>query len=73
MPGDRRDEDLRELGRAAAGLDYVIAKEHPKYLRGREPGGVARLIGEGLEAGGRTPDDGKPCWRSRRPWTARWR
>jgi cyanophycin synthetase len=56
MPGDRRDEDLRELGRAAAGFDYVIAKEHPHYLRGREPGGVARLIGEGVEAGGLSSD-----------------
>jgi cyanophycin synthetase len=56
MPGDRRDEDLRELGRAASGLDYVIAKEHPKYLRGRPAGGVARLIGEGLEEGGLPPE-----------------
>jgi cyanophycin synthetase len=56
MPGDRRDEDLRELGQAAAGFDYVIAKEHPRYLRGRAPGAVARLIGEGVEAGGRGPD-----------------
>jgi cyanophycin synthetase len=56
MPGDRRDEDLRELGRAASGMDYVIAKEHPKYLRGRAAGGVARLIGEGLEEGGLPPE-----------------
>jgi cyanophycin synthetase len=56
MPGDRRDEDLRELGQAASGMDYVIAKEHPKYLRGRPAGGVARLIGEGLEEGGLPPE-----------------
>ncbi|HEX2079325.1 MAG TPA: cyanophycin synthetase [Longimicrobium sp.] len=56
MPGDRRDDDLRELGRAAAAFDYVIAKEHPKYLRGRPAGDVARLIGEGLEAGGLSAD-----------------
>ncbi|HEX6370049.1 MAG TPA: cyanophycin synthetase [Longimicrobium sp.] len=56
MPGDRRDEDLRELGRAASGLDYVIAKEHPKYLRGRPAGDVARLIGEGLQEGGLPPE-----------------
>jgi cyanophycin synthetase len=56
MPGDRRDEDLRELGQAASGMDYVIAKEHPKYLRGRAAGGVARLIGEGLEEGGLPPE-----------------
>jgi cyanophycin synthetase len=56
MPGDRRDEDLRELGRAAAGFDYVIAKEHPKYLRGRAAGEVARLIGEGLADAGTPPE-----------------
>ncbi|WP_420128628.1 cyanophycin synthetase [Longimicrobium sp.] len=56
MPGDRRDQDLRDLGLAASGLDYVIAKEHPKYLRGRAPGDVARLISEGLEAGGLPSD-----------------
>lgn len=56
MPGDRRDEDLRELGRAASGLDHVIAKEHPGYLRGRAPGEVARLIGEGLQEGGLPPE-----------------
>ena len=49
MPGDRRDDDLRELGRAAGGLDHVIVKEHPAYLRGRAPGEVARLISEGLD------------------------
>ncbi|HEX5725398.1 MAG TPA: cyanophycin synthetase [Longimicrobiaceae bacterium] len=52
MPGDRRDADLRELGEIAAGLDYVVVKEHERYRRGRAPGEVARLIGEGLEAGG---------------------
>jgi cyanophycin synthetase len=56
MPGDRRDDDLRELGRAAATLDFVIAKEHPAYARGRAPGEVARLIREGLEAGGLPAD-----------------
>jgi cyanophycin synthetase len=56
MPGDRRDEDLRELGRAAAGFDHVIAKEHPKYLRGRPAGGVAQLIGDGLTEAGVPPE-----------------
>ncbi|MBW3628305.1 MAG: cyanophycin synthetase [Gemmatimonadetes bacterium] len=56
MPGDRRDEDLRELGEAAASFDYVIIKEHELYRRGRAPGDVARLIAEGLTAGGLAPD-----------------
>ncbi|MDP9348332.1 MAG: cyanophycin synthetase, partial [Gemmatimonadota bacterium] len=56
MPGDRRDEDLRELGASAAGLDYVIIKEHPHYRRGRRPGEGAGLIAEGLRAVGFPPD-----------------
>jgi cyanophycin synthetase len=56
MPGDRRDQDLRELGRSAAGLDYVIVKEHPAYRRGRAPGEVAGLIAEGLGDAGFPPD-----------------
>jgi cyanophycin synthetase len=48
VPGDRRDEDLREVGRRAAGLDYVIFKEHPDYRRGRAPGESVRLLTEGL-------------------------
>lgn len=51
VPGDRRDEDIRAAGRLAAGLDRVIIKEDAD-LRGRRPGEVARLIAEGLRAGG---------------------
>ena len=50
-PGDRRDEDLRELGRLSATLDHVIIKEDSD-LRGRDPGEVAALIQEGLRRGG---------------------
>jgi cyanophycin synthetase len=50
-PGDRRDEDIRELGRLAARLDHVIIKEDTD-LRGRDPGEVASLVREGLIAGG---------------------
>jgi cyanophycin synthetase len=55
MPGDRRDEDLRELGEIVSVLDYVVVKEHEHYRRGRPAGDVARLIAEGLEAGGLGP------------------
>jgi cyanophycin synthetase len=48
VPGDRRDEDLREVGRLAAGMDYVIFKEHEHYRRGRAPGESARLLADGL-------------------------
>ena len=51
-PGDRRDDDLRALGRlAAAGLDHVIVKED-EDRRGRPPGEIARLVREGLVEGG---------------------
>jgi cyanophycin synthetase len=50
-PGDRRDEDLRTVGRLSSKLDRVIVRED-KYRRGREPGEVARLIIEGLKENG---------------------
>ena len=71
MPGDRRDEDLRELGEIVSVLDYVVVKEHDQYRRGRPAGDVARLIAEGLEAAAWAPATTKPCSRSRRPWPAR--
>jgi cyanophycin synthetase len=50
-PGDRRDEDLREVGRLCAPFDHVIIKEdHDR--RGREPGAIAELLREGLREGG---------------------
>ncbi|MHB0884379.1 MAG: cyanophycin synthetase [Bacillota bacterium] len=51
-PGDRRDEDLRELGRIAArGFSTVFIKEdHEK--RGRRPGEVAELLLAGALDGG---------------------
>lgn len=52
LPGDRRDETAREVGRVAGlGLDYIYIKED-RDLRGRRPGEVANLILEGvLEVG----------------------
>jgi cyanophycin synthetase len=55
-PGDRRDEDLRELGRIAATLDHVIVKED-NDRRGRAPGEIAQLVREGLVAGGLADSD----------------
>ncbi|MFL5577517.1 MAG: cyanophycin synthetase [Gemmatimonadaceae bacterium] len=54
-PGDRRDEDLRALGRLAAGLDRVIVKEDGDR-RGRDEGAIARLVAEGLREGGLADD-----------------
>jgi len=54
-PGDRRDEDIRGLGRLCAGLDRVIVKEDAD-LRGRVPGEVAGLVIDGLREGGMRGD-----------------
>ncbi|HEX6966761.1 MAG TPA: cyanophycin synthetase [Gemmatimonadaceae bacterium] len=51
VPGDRRDEDIRAVGRLAARLDRVLVKEDDDR-RGREIGEVASLLAEGLEQGG---------------------
>jgi cyanophycin synthetase len=50
-PGDRRDEDIRAVGRLAARLDHVIVKEDDD-TRGRAPGATAELVIEGLREGG---------------------
>ena len=56
VPGDRRDEDLREIGGLAARMDYVVFKEHERYRRGRAPGESARLLAAGLLATGFPPE-----------------
>ncbi len=46
--GDRRDEDIRELGATAARhFDRIIIREDD-HLRGRQPGETADLIEEGV-------------------------
>jgi cyanophycin synthetase len=46
-PGDRRDEDIRAVGRMGGGLDHVIVKEDADR-RGRAAGESADLITQGL-------------------------
>jgi UDP-N-acetylmuramyl tripeptide synthase len=45
-PGDRSDEDIRNLSDAVLGLNakYYIAAELENYLRGRKPGELPKLI-----------------------------
>src|SRR5438270_8389445 len=50
-PGDRRDEDWREVGRIASQLDFVIVREDDNR-RGRDQGSAAQLIVDGLLDGG---------------------
>ena len=52
IPGDRRDEDIRELGRIAAGIfDELFFREDPA-TRGRPGGEVMNLLEEGAFEGG---------------------
>jgi cyanophycin synthetase len=54
-PGDRRDEDIRSLGRLTSKLDYVIIREDCDK-RGRPPGQAADLLRAGLREGGMSED-----------------
>lgn len=57
-PGDRRDDDIRQMGALAARIfDRVIFRERPDG-RGRAPGGVLQLLMAGaakVEGGGPPP------------------
>jgi cyanophycin synthetase len=54
-PGDRRDDDIRELGRLSSEMDRIIIKEdHDR--RGRASGEIVNLIKEGLTEKGVTED-----------------
>lgn len=48
--GDRRDEDLRELGAVAAEHFDVLVVREDAALRGRERGDVATLVAAGAQA-----------------------
>lgn len=51
-PGDRRDDDIREVARAAAGHCGVYICRRDDSLRGRGPDDVPRLLRDGLLAAG---------------------
>jgi cyanophycin synthetase len=56
MAGDRRNEDLEEMGRIAAGIfDELIFREDPS-TRGRPRGEVMKYLQEGALAAGRSPE-----------------
>jgi cyanophycin synthetase len=51
-PGDRRDEDIREMARIAAGhFDHYILRRDDR-LRGRGPDEVPQMLADGLVASG---------------------
>ncbi len=53
--GDRRDEDLREMGRLCAdNFDRIIIRQG-NYLRGRPVENMYRLLQEGVDSAGKNP------------------
>ena len=55
VPGDRRDEDIREMGQiAGANFDRIVIRTG-HYLRGRDPKEISDLIQEGIAASGNEP------------------
>ena len=51
--GDRRDVDIQEMGRLAAGMfTDIVIRETGKYLRGRDAGSVAQLLHDAIVAAG---------------------
>lgn len=56
-PGDRRDDDILELGRLSAGIfDEVVFRELPDG-RGRAVGGVVSLLSDAAEGAGMAPEN----------------
>jgi cyanophycin synthetase len=55
-PGDRRDEDIRDIGRIAAGRFDRYLCRRDDGLRGRKPDEVPNLLREALLAHGTRPD-----------------
>ncbi|HYC02604.1 MAG TPA: cyanophycin synthetase [Azospirillaceae bacterium] len=52
IPGDRRDEDMREMGSIAAGIFDEIVFREDSARRGRQPGEICALLKEGaMDAG----------------------
>ena len=48
--GDRRDDDIRELGKISAQMfDYIILRQE-KHLRGRTAENILTLLIEGIES-----------------------
>src|SRR3546814_16100930 len=56
IPGDRRDEDIVEMGRLSAGIfDFLVFREGPD-VRGRPTGEVTALMYKGALEAGASPD-----------------
>ena len=55
VPGDRRDDDIREMGRISGeNFDRIVIRKG-SYLRGREASEIAKLLQEGIDQAGTSP------------------
>lgn len=68
VPGDRRDEDIREMGEIAGGAFDRVVIRAGHYLRGRDAAEVARLLEEGISRNETRPQvriipDGRDAFR----------
>ncbi len=54
--GDRRDEDLREMGRIAGGMFDRLIIRRGDHLRGRSEESVYELLKEGVRESGKNPE-----------------
>ncbi len=55
VPGDRRDDDIREMGQIAGEAFDRIVIRSGHFLRGRDAGEIATLIQEGIASTGNEP------------------
>jgi UDP-N-acetylmuramyl tripeptide synthase len=59
--GDRRDEDIHEMGEVLGGAaDQVFLYEDPHYRRGRAPGEITTILTQGLAGSGLSTDQIHP-------------
>ena len=54
--GDRRDEDLREMGRIAGGMFDRLIIRRGDHLRGRSEASIYELLQAGVKESGKTPE-----------------
>ena len=54
--GDRRDEDLREMGRIAGGMFDKLIIRRGDHLRGRSEASIFEMLQAGVKESGKTPE-----------------
>lgn len=55
--GDRRDDDIRAVGREAGRVFDIVIPKEDSARRGRKPGELSGLLAEGAREAGRSPEN----------------